>query len=373
MWQVYAIIFAKAMFGCFFNPARQAAVKTLVREDELMPANSLGALSEQLTKIIGPALSGIMVAALGINASFYLDGLTFLVSATFIAAVRFPSASEAKEAEVKAEEAKEAEVKAEEAKEEKTRSAFVAEFTEGLRFIRRTPVILFVMALLALTTFTMAPIDALISVYVREVLRQGSSFMGYMVSIVGIGTTVGAVLLGSLATRRDRVLLLLTAIGAMGVGVTFLSVTRSLPLLAAGGLIIGFASAGTILPGQTLIQELTPVGHWPRLQRFRFPGDHRPHPGHAPGGCYRQSHRGSQRLPGSRDCDDRPGHCGFCPGPPLQGGAGPGPRQSAADGTGPRGAGLKQEFSGGEEVRKEMLRITGIPSIAPLSAGLISF
>lgn len=240
VWQVYAIIFVKAMFGCFFNPARQAAVKTLVREDELMPANSLGALSEQLTKIIGPALSGIMVAALGINASFYLDGLTFLVSAVFIAAVRFPSELEGKE--------------------EEKGSAFVAEFKEGLRFIRRTPVVLFVMVLLALTTFVMAPIDALISVYVREVLKESSSFMGYMVSIVGLGTTVGAVLLGSLAARKDRVLLLLTAIGAMGVGVTFLSVTRSLPLLAAGGLIIGFASAGAILPGQTLIQELTPVG-----------------------------------------------------------------------------------------------------------------
>jgi predicted MFS family arabinose efflux permease len=62
-----------------------------------------------------------------------------------------------------------------------------------------------------------------------------------------------------------RVLLLLMAIGAMGVGVTFLSVTRSIPVLAAGGLIIGFASAGTILPGQTLIQEMTPVGLFGRV------------------------------------------------------------------------------------------------------------
>lgn len=210
-----------------------------------MPANSLGSLSEQLTKIIGPALSGAMVAALGINASFYLDGLTFLVSAAFIAAIRFPSTSQSATEGLKTKE---------------RRRAFVAEFREGLRFIRTTPVILFVLVLLALTTFVMAPIDALISVYVREVLVADSTLMGYMVSIVGAGTTAGALLLGSLAARKDRLLVLVTAIGTMGVGVTLLSLTKSPPLLAGIGLLIGFTAAGLFLPGTTPIQELTPVG-----------------------------------------------------------------------------------------------------------------
>jgi predicted MFS family arabinose efflux permease len=56
----------------------------VVPQDDLLAANSLGQLSFQLTKILGPVLGGILVAAVGPRSAFMVDAVTFLASAAFI-------------------------------------------------------------------------------------------------------------------------------------------------------------------------------------------------------------------------------------------------------------------------------------------------
>src|SRR4030095_10791094 len=81
---VLALVFVRGVFSTFFGPARQATIAAVGPQDDLLAANSLSQLSFQLTKILGPVLGGLLVAAVGPRSTFLVDAVTFLVSAAFI-------------------------------------------------------------------------------------------------------------------------------------------------------------------------------------------------------------------------------------------------------------------------------------------------
>jgi MFS family permease len=81
---VLALVFVRGVFSTFFGPARQATIAAVVPQADLLAANSLSQLSCQLSKILGPVLGGLLVAAVGRRAAFVVNAVTFLVSAAFI-------------------------------------------------------------------------------------------------------------------------------------------------------------------------------------------------------------------------------------------------------------------------------------------------
>ena len=76
---------AKASLSSLFGPSRQAAVRATLPDDDLLAASALGRFSTNATKVLGPALGGLLVAAVGPRPVFALDALSFLVSAACLA------------------------------------------------------------------------------------------------------------------------------------------------------------------------------------------------------------------------------------------------------------------------------------------------
>ena len=79
-----ALVFLKTCFSTLFAPAEQASIRMIVREDLLYAANSLSQLVEQSTKVIGPALGGVLVSFWTPDTAFAIDAVTFLVSAAIL-------------------------------------------------------------------------------------------------------------------------------------------------------------------------------------------------------------------------------------------------------------------------------------------------
>src|SRR5262245_23320257 len=73
LWLIYLTTFLQAAIGQFFQPAKNAVIPQLVDEKDLIPANSLNAVSDSLTRLVGPSLGGVMFAALGLNAVVLAD------------------------------------------------------------------------------------------------------------------------------------------------------------------------------------------------------------------------------------------------------------------------------------------------------------
>lgn len=77
--------------GQFFSPAENALLPRLVAEKDLLPANALNTLNNNLARLIGPAIGGVVAGWRGLGGVAVADAATFLVAAGMIALIVPPA------------------------------------------------------------------------------------------------------------------------------------------------------------------------------------------------------------------------------------------------------------------------------------------
>src|SRR5438067_4462178 len=90
MWLVYVLTVLQLAFSAFFEPAKTAAIPSIVSERELLSANAISSVTWSAMLTLGAALGGFVAGWFGTNAAFILDSLTFIASAGLVVNVRFP-------------------------------------------------------------------------------------------------------------------------------------------------------------------------------------------------------------------------------------------------------------------------------------------
>jgi MFS family permease len=90
IWLAYVATALKFMLGAFFEPARSAAIPSVVAPNELVAANGISGITWSAMLAIGAALGGVVVGTLGTTAAFLIDAGSFVLSAYFIARVPLP-------------------------------------------------------------------------------------------------------------------------------------------------------------------------------------------------------------------------------------------------------------------------------------------
>jgi MFS family permease len=87
---VYAIAILAAIATTFFRPTVQAVIPVIIKEEELLAANSVAWSTEQLVQIIGSAIAGGLIVLIGPQAAFVFNAATFLFSAVMISTMDLP-------------------------------------------------------------------------------------------------------------------------------------------------------------------------------------------------------------------------------------------------------------------------------------------
>src|SRR2546430_4587655 len=90
MWLIYVLTVLQLAFSTFFEPAKTAAIPSIVSPRELVPANAIAAVTWSVMLTLGAAIGGFVTGLFGTNAAFILDSLTFIASAILIGSVSFP-------------------------------------------------------------------------------------------------------------------------------------------------------------------------------------------------------------------------------------------------------------------------------------------
>jgi MFS family permease len=90
MWLVYVLTVMQLAFSAFFEPAKTAAIPSIVSDRELLSANAIASVTWSVMLTLGAAIGGFVAGWFGTDAAFVLDSLTFVASALLIASVRFP-------------------------------------------------------------------------------------------------------------------------------------------------------------------------------------------------------------------------------------------------------------------------------------------
>lgn len=235
--QLYLLVALLSCISIFFLPAQSSMIPLLVSKEELLVANALNTQAMHLTKIVGPGVAGILVAWAGERACFVIDAATFVLSAallTRISAVRRQAVAG------------------------RGVTAVLRELREGLTFLQNHTLLRFVVVAMGAALFAIGAFDALISVYVRDLLGGGPQIFGWMIALIGVGTIGGAALIGKFGQRRSKVGLVLVGILGIGVGIFLIAQITQTAAALACCVLLGILASAAIVPSQTLFQEMTP-------------------------------------------------------------------------------------------------------------------
>ena len=232
LWQLYILAAIFGVVDAFFWPAINTILPMLVPERQLAASNALLQGSGQLTGLIGPALAGVVVAAVQTGPAFAIDAASFAVAAGALILVRGGRRSGPR-AEAGAAE-----------------RHLLETIGEGIAFAWRDPAIRSLIVLVAAFNFAFTgPISVGIAWMAREVWG-GSAAFGILFSAFGAGALVGAVAAGSLHRVRHLGWITLGLAGIAGIELAALGVAPSAPvafaILLVMGLGIGFINVRVI-------------------------------------------------------------------------------------------------------------------------------
>jgi MFS family permease len=256
LWLLYAATACSAGAGAFDAPARQSLIPRLVPDEDLPGALSVSLSVFQIGLIAGPALAGWIIAGhalvpgaariAGAAAGTATTGglaWIYLVNAASFLAVIFVLVT--------------MRISGKPLSSETAASHPIAALREGLRFVFRTPLIVWTMTVDFFATFFAGGMS-LLPIFADQVLKVGATGYGFLVSAPAIGALLGslAISLRPVPPRHGRVFL--WAVAAYGVATVVFGLSRSFPLTLLALAATGTADSVSTVIRQTLRQLITP-------------------------------------------------------------------------------------------------------------------
>jgi MFS family permease len=233
-WHVAVTAFLSGCLFVLIIPARQALVSATVERSQLGPAIALMSTGQNSGRIIGPALAGLLIAALGVAMSFAVQAMGFVL-ALLCASMLGPQPA---------------------AKAARQVSAFES-LMGGVRYVWEDSTVLALTSLQAIPAFLIMPYTQLLPIFARDILGTGPDGLGTLMMANGIGSVVGSVIIVLLPIRRQG-MFLFTSLASFGLLLAVFATSTWLPLSTGIMGLIGVAQAIYLASNNTLVQVATP-------------------------------------------------------------------------------------------------------------------
>jgi MFS family permease len=235
-WMVIVAAFATGTINMFDIPARQAFVIEMVGKQDLMNAIALNSSVFNASAVIGPAVAGLVIAAVGVPICFLANALSYLGAIMALLLMRdLPTIARHHE-----------------------EGPFLARLAQGASYARREPVV--GMLLVAVAVFSLFAMNrlTLIPLFADQVLHVGAHGFGFMLASMGLGALVGALTLAFFpafgADPRRQLWMAMIWVAAL---VEF-SVSRVFPLSMAALFVAGYCQISFVAAANSRIQTITP-------------------------------------------------------------------------------------------------------------------
>jgi len=236
LWQIYLVTAVQATAISFDLPARQALVPNLVPAADLPSAFSLQSIAFQMGAIVGPALSGLVIAYQGQAYTYLINAVSFL--AVIIALILIGDVPQKVRAAGQA-------------------VVSLAAIKEGVRFIWTHPIILSTMILDFFATF-FSSANTLMPFFVKDILRLGVLQYGWLSAAQSIGAVAAALVISQITELRRQGAIFLTSVVAFGLATIFFGLTTTFWLAMVALILVGAADSVSTIIRNTIRQLQTP-------------------------------------------------------------------------------------------------------------------
>ncbi len=236
VWQVLLLATILGIASAFDIPMRQSFVVEMVGKEDLMNAIALNSSLFNGARVIGPAIAGFLIGAVGIAWCYFLNGVSYIAVIAGLLLMRLPPRPLPLG----------------------TTSAWTG-FREVLTYLRSDQRVRTLMVLTAMLSVFGFPYIAMMPVFARDVLHRGAAGYGALTSSIGIGAVIGALGVALTSGRiRRRGRLMLMGGTAFGVLLILFAASRALALSMVLLALAGCAMIVNNSIGNTLLQTSAP-------------------------------------------------------------------------------------------------------------------
>ena len=229
LWMVYCLAAALGLVAVFDIPSRQSFVVEMVGPEDLTNAVGLNSTIFTASRVVGPAIAGILIAKVGISWCFFINAASFIAVISGLLAMntdelmRRPPVLRAK-----------------------------GQLAEGFRYIRSTPLLrstLLMMSVIGTLTFNY---QVLLPLFAKNVFKGNAGTFGAMSAVMGVGALAGALV--SASRRKPTRKMLIASAFAVGIALILGAGAPTLALEMACLVLIGAFSIIFISTSNSMLQ-----------------------------------------------------------------------------------------------------------------------
>jgi DHA3 family macrolide efflux protein-like MFS transporter len=220
----------------FFRPALYAGLPNLLPDEDLPQANSLLQTIENVAWAVGPVLGGVLVAATGPDVAYWINSVTFLVSAALLAGIpdRLLQSAQA------------------------VGRGYWRDLSDGFKLVRDSRALLTVLAAWNVVMLATAGANVAEVVLAKETFDAGDLGYGLLVGVTGVGLALGSLLAGSQLEHRALATVYATSIGLVAVGMVGAAAAPNVWIAAVCVAVAGMGNGAAVVCNALLVQRGAP-------------------------------------------------------------------------------------------------------------------
>jgi len=252
---VYLAVFLAFSISRFFIPSKMAIIPDIVSRDKLLIANTLSDTTHMLGNVIGLVVAGMIVniKSIGAIGGFYIDGITFFVSALLIAMIAHVRSIK---------EVKESLVKTTEALGNSIRKSIFSDIVDGMKTISAHADMRFIVGVFFLLMAGLGAISCVIIVFIQNAFGNSTKDLGLLGMFLAGGLFAGTIFYGRFGQKINKRKVIFLSFIASGISVILftVSVSRFPSLFLAGAIaaILGMSASPIMISANTLTHESIP-------------------------------------------------------------------------------------------------------------------
>jgi MFS family permease len=244
--EVIALSAFQGLINAFDMPGRQSFLVQMVEDkQDLGNAIALNSSMVNTARLIGPALAGLVIAAVGEGYCFAIDGFSYIAVVVSLLMMQVPASTIKRAA-----------------------SSMFDQLKEGWSYVTAFSPIRTILTLFALISLMGMPFIVLMPIFASQVLHGGPHTLGYLMGASGVGALISAI---SLALRKSvRGLTTMIQISAFlfGSGLILFGLSHHLVLSLLLMLVVGFGMMQGLAASNTVIQTLVPEDKRGRVMSY---------------------------------------------------------------------------------------------------------
>jgi MFS family permease len=244
--EILALSVLQGLINAFDMPGRQSFLVQMVDDKEdLQNAIALNSSMVNLARLVGPALAGLVIGAVGEGYCFAIDGFSYLAVILSLVLMRVRVAPS-----------------------KRATASMLEQLKEGWSYVTGFRPIRTILTLFAVMSLMGMPFVVLMPIFASQVLHGGPHTLGYLMGASGVGALVSAISLTLRKSVRGLTTMIQISAALFGTGLILFGLSRNLALSLCLMLVVGFGMMQGLAASNTVIQTLVPEDRRGRVMSY---------------------------------------------------------------------------------------------------------